>query len=142
MWKYIVYTIIGGIGLFLLIQLIPYGRNHNNPPVAHEPSWPNQETRQLAVRACYDCHSNETVWPWYSNIAPISWLVTHDVNDGRERLNFSEWNQRKPRENEMVETVQRGGMPPFYYIIIHPSASLTPNEKDQLVNGLQAIWSP
>ena len=61
-------------GLFVLIQLVRFGRNHTNPPVAQEPSWDSTETRALAERACFDCHSNETVWPWYSNIAPVSWL--------------------------------------------------------------------
>ena len=61
-------------GLFLAIQFVPYGRDHSNPPVIGEPTWNSPETRALAVRACFDCHSNETVWPWYSNIAPVSWL--------------------------------------------------------------------
>ena len=79
------------VAIFLLIQLIPYGRDHTNPAVVAEPAWDLPETRALAVRACFDCHSNETIWPWYSNVAPISWLVQRDVDEGREKLNFSEW---------------------------------------------------
>ena len=76
---------------FLLIQLVPYGHAHDNPPVAAEPNWDSPQTRELAQRACFDCHSNETTWPWYSNVAPVSWLVQHDVDEGREYLNFSRW---------------------------------------------------
>ena len=77
--------------LAVLIQLIPYGHDHSNPPVMEEPTWDSPQTRAIVKRACFDCHSNETVWPWYSNIAPASWLVYRDVSEGREHLNFSEW---------------------------------------------------
>ncbi len=87
--------ILGAAGVLVVgliaIQLVPYGRNHTNPPVQSEPNWDSPETRALAERACFECHSNETAWPWYSNIAPVSWLVQHDVDEGREKLNFSEW---------------------------------------------------
>ena len=79
----------------LVVQVIPYGRDHTNPPVAAEPLWDSPQTRDLAVRACFDCHSNETEWPWYSNVAPISWLVQRDVEEGREELNFSEWDREQ-----------------------------------------------
>lgn len=72
------------------IQAVLYGRQHSNPPVVAEPKWDAPQTRSLAARACFDCHSNETVWPWYSNFAPISWLVQRDVDEGRRALNFSE----------------------------------------------------
>ena len=75
---------------FLLLQLIPYGHAHNNPVVVKEPAWDSPTTRTLAQRACFDCHSNETVWPWYTNIAPVSWMTQHDVEDGRRKLNFSD----------------------------------------------------
>lgn len=79
------------VGGFVLMQLVSYGRNHTNPPVVSEPTWDSPETRALAVRACYDCHSNETVWPWYTNVAPVSWLIQREVAEGREELNFSTW---------------------------------------------------
>ena len=79
--------LVGVLGL-LVIQLIPYGREHSNPAVVSEPPWDSPATRAFAVTACFDCHSNETEWPWYSNIAPMSWLVQRDVDEGRQHLNF------------------------------------------------------
>ncbi len=134
------------IGLFLLIQLVAYGRNHTNPAVVAQPKWDSQQTQDLARRACFDCHSNETVWPWYSNVAPISWLIQRDVDEGRQRLNFSEWNVassttgrfRRNEGGDMAETIQRGSMPPWFYLPIHPNAALSAAEKQQLINGLNA----
>jgi len=128
-----------GIGGFLLIQLVPYGRNHTNPPVTSEPNWDSPQTRELAQRACFDCHSNETVWPWYSNVAPVSWLVQHDTEEGRDHLNFSIWNNggqgREPEE--AMETIANGEMPPGVYLITHPEARLTDAEKQALMDGLK-----
>ena len=138
MWKVIGTIILIGIGLFLLIQLVPYGRNHTNPPVVQEPTWDSPQTRQLAVRACFDCHSNETVWPWYSNIAPVSWLLANDVAEGRRTLNFSEWGRQQRGLEDLVEVVQEGGMPPFYYIPLHPQAQLSSPERQALAQGLAA----
>jgi len=129
--------IVGGI----LIQFLPYGHDHTNPPVAGEPQWDSQQTRDLASRACYDCHSNQTTWPWYSNIAPVSWLIQHDVEEGRSRLNFTEWNQPQRGVDNAARQVQRGAMPPSYYGIMHPTANLTPDEKQALIQGLQASLS-
>lgn len=134
-----VLVIIGG---FLLIQIVPYGRDHNNPPVSSEPDWDSQQTRELAQRACFDCHSNETVWPWYSHVAPISWLVQHDTEEGRRYLNFSLWDSGgKGRElGEAIETIQEGEMPPPAYLATHPQAQLTTAEKQALVAGLRATF--
>ena len=79
------------IVLALLIQLIPYGHNHTNPPVVKEFNWTTPAAKEIAQRACYDCHSNETKWLWYSSIAPMSWLVARDVDEGRAVFNFSDW---------------------------------------------------
>jgi hypothetical protein len=125
--------IVGGI----LIQFLPYGHDHTNPPVTVEPQWDSQQTRDLATRTCYDCHSNQTTWPWYSNIAPVSWLIQHDVEEGRSRLNFSEWNQPQREVDNAARQVQRGAMPPSYYGIMHPTANLTPDDKQALIQGLQ-----
>ncbi len=137
MFKWGVFVIVGG---FLLIQLVPYGRDHSNPPVKNEPVWDSPETRDLAQRACFDCHSNETIWPWYSNVAPISWLVQHDTEEGREELNFSEWGTSGEGEEgqEMVEEIKEGEMPLRIYLITHPEARLTQAEKEQLIDGLLA----
>ncbi|MCB8945661.1 MAG: heme-binding domain-containing protein [Ardenticatenaceae bacterium] len=132
--------LVAGVGGFLLIQLVPYGRNHNNPPVLSEPNWDSPQTRELADRACFDCHSNETVWPWYSHVAPVSWLVQHDTDEGREHLNFSTWNEGgKGREpDEAMEVIAEGEMPPPVYLITHPEARLTAVEKEALMQGLRA----
>lgn len=122
---------------FLLIQVVPYGRAHENPPVVSEPNWDSTQTRDLAARACFDCHSNETVWPWYSNIAPVSWLVQHDVDEGRAYLNFSDW-AKAQEVDEMGEVVGEGEMPPSQFLITHPEARLTDAERAALINGLRA----
>jgi Haem-binding domain len=132
-------TVLAGVILFALIQLIPYGHNHTNPPVSQEVQWDSPQTQDLAVRACYDCHSNQTVWPWYSNIAPISWLLQHDVDEGRQKLNFSEWDKPHPNAARAADQVQSGSMPRFYYVPLHPSANLTQAEKAALIQGLSAI---
>lgn len=136
MKKTILMLVIGAVALFLLIQIVPYGRNHTNPAVVQEPNWDSPQTRILAQRACFDCHSDETTWPWYSNIAPISWLVQRDVIDGRRRLNLSEWRGRLRELGEMSEVVRGGRMPPSYYVLLHPQAKLSSQEQDQLIQGL------
>src|SRR5581483_2821093 len=95
-WRRLGWLLAAGAALFLLAQAVPYDRSHTNPPVTAEPRWDSPQTRELAARACFDCHSNLTTWPWYSNVAPISWLVQRDVDGGRSALNFSEWN--KPQD--------------------------------------------
>lgn len=124
--------------LGVLIQLVPYGRAHANPPVVQEPKWDSPRTRELASRACYDCHSNETTWPWYSNVAPFSWLVQDHVDDGRETLNFSEWNKTWKEADEAAEVVREGEMPLWNYVMLHPEAKLTPAEQEELAKGLAA----
>jgi hypothetical protein len=127
------------IALFLAIQLIPFGRNLINPPVLKEPRWDKTATRELVRRACFDCHSNQTVWPWYSMVAPVSWLVYNDVVEGRDRLNFSEWGVgRRTGEQmeEIREEIQQGDMPPFQYRIAHPKAWLSDEEERSLIDGL------
>jgi hypothetical protein len=141
-----VLALVAVILLALLIQLIPYGKNHTNPPVVQEPNWDSPQTRELAARACFDCHSNETGWPWYSSIAPFSWLIQHDVDEGRQRLNFSEWgaaasgqsNRRERETREIGEVILEGEMPPAYYIPLHPVSRLTAAEKQALADGLTA----
>ena len=127
-----------GVGAFAVIQLVPYGRDHTNPPVGSEPAWDAPATRALAVRACFDCHSNETQWPWYSRIAPVSWLVQRDVDVGRRELNFSEWGRPYEEAGESAKTVLDGEMPPAIYVLQHPSARLTAEEKRALADGLTA----
>lgn len=134
-------VLVVAIGLLLLIQLVPIGRDHSAAPISSQPSWPDTETEDLARDACFDCHSNETVWPWYSNVAPISWFVSHDVKEGRASLNFSEWNRSQPELREIVEVIQEGEMPPSYYTALHGSAKLTDQEKAMLIAGMNQMWA-
>ncbi len=124
------------VGGFLLIQLVPYGHNHTNPPVVQEPQWDSPQTRALAARACFDCHSNETAWPWYTNVAPASWLIQHDVEEGQRQLNFSEWNKLQREARNAGRVVQRGELPDPKYLPLHPDARLTDAEKQALIQGL------
>ncbi|MFM2418631.1 MAG: hypothetical protein RL385_3354 [Pseudomonadota bacterium] len=128
------FTAIGAF--FVLIQLVPYGRSHENPPVRKEPVWDSPETRALAKRTCFDCHSNESTWPWYSHVAPVSWLVQHDVDEGREHLNFSEFDGPQRHAEDAAESVEEGEMPMAIYLPLHPEARLSPAEKAALVQGL------
>jgi hypothetical protein len=132
--------LIGAIVLVILIalgaiQFVPYGRSHTNPPVRAEPAWDTPRTRALAVRACFDCHSNETRWPWYSNLAPLSWQVQNHVEEGRDALNFSIWD-RQQEGDDAAETVAEGSMPPRYYTFTHSGVRLSLVEKEQLIEGL------
>jgi mono/diheme cytochrome c family protein len=128
------WVVLIGVVLLVVIQLLPFGRDHTNPPVRREPPWDAPKTRELAVRACFDCHSNQTVWPWYSHVAPVSWLVWSDVVRGRKELNFSEWDRPQREARESSSTVRKGSMPPWYY----PWAQLTAAERQTLVQGLEA----
>jgi hypothetical protein len=133
--RWIKWGMLGLVGALVVSQLVPYGRNHQNPAVVAEPLWDSPQTRELAVRACFDCHSNETQWPWYSNVAPMSWLVQSDVDEGRDELNFSEWN-RSQDADEAAETVREGEMPPRSYLLTHPDARLTDAQLTELADGL------
>ena len=127
------------IAFGVVIQLIPFGRQHTNPAVVREPAWDSPQTRDLAKRACFDCHSNETVWPWYSGIAPVSWLTQRDVNGGRSHLNFSEWNKPQRHAPHAAEEIQKGDMPPWFYLPMHAAARLTEAEKASLIAGFQKM---
>jgi hypothetical protein len=127
-------SLAGLIIAFAAIQLVPVERT--NPPVEGEvPA--TAEARDVLRRACYDCHSNETVWPWYSRIAPLSWLAARDVRLGREEVNFSTWNRMSGEEriealHESWETVAEGEMPPWFYLPTHPSARLSSADREIL----------
>jgi cytochrome c551/c552 len=121
------YGIGGAVALLALAQLIPVG--HTNPPAAGEIDAP-PDVSAILHRACYDCHSNETVWPWYSHVAPVSWLVASDVSEGRENVNFSEWGkltaaQRTKKQRKAGHEVSGGDMPEWYYVPMHSRARLS-----------------
>lgn len=122
---------------FIVIQFIP-GPVRANPPVVSHIAWDSPQTEQLVRAACYDCHSNETNWPWYTQIAPVSWLTGKDVNEGREALNLSLKTADEVAPEEMVEQIEDGEMPPRIYLVMHPEANLNADQKAQLERGLQA----
>ena len=131
------------VGLLgLVAQAVPYGWKQDNPPVVAEPAWDSARTRELFVRACADCHSNETQWLWFTNIAPGSWLAANDVYGGRDELNLSEWtagNERNARRaRDSAEVTRDGSMPPLQFTLLHPEARLTDAEKADLATGLEA----
>lgn len=124
------YLLIGFAVLLAGIQLVPVDRDQ--PPVTAEIKAP-PEVRAILKTACYDCHSNETVWPWYSYIAPLSWRIADHVDHGRGNLNFSEWgllpaDEREKLRNEIWEEVERGDMPLSDYLRMHPEARLSQEE--------------
>jgi mono/diheme cytochrome c family protein len=128
------------VSAFLIIQLVPYGRGHANPPVTQAVKWDSPRTEQLATDACGDCHSNLTTWPVESNVAPFSWLIQRDVDEGRGILNFSEWNQSQPDAGELSEVISEGGMPPLQYKLLHSTARLSDSEKADLIAGLTRTY--
>jgi len=129
-----------GIAVLGVVQFIPVART--NPPVdsaqvmvAKMPV--PRQVSDILDRACQDCHSNHTVWPWYSQIAPISWFVVHDVNAGRAELNFSDWGRYTARRQdrklkEICEQVDSGNMPMAAYTLMHPQSTLTPSDRKTL----------
>ncbi len=123
----------------LAIQVVPYGRDHSNPPVRAEPQWGSPRTAELVRRAGYDCHSNEVEWPWYSSVAPMSWIALGHGDEGRDELNFSEWD-REQEIDEIVESVVDGEMPTWDYRLINSKGRLSEAEKDELIRGLRLTF--
>jgi mono/diheme cytochrome c family protein len=132
--------LLAAIGLFVAIQLVPYGRDHTNPRVVREPDWDGPQTRETFMRVCQDCHSNETDWPWYSVVAPSSWLVQHDVDEGRSHFNVSEWGGNQDHDHDPAKMVREGEMPPWFYLPLHSEAWLGDAEREAFVAGLQATF--
>lgn len=128
-----------GIGLLAAFVIIQFFRPERENPasIAGQSIWADPtmtpKVEQILRRSCNDCHSNETVWPWYSNIAPVSWLVADDVEEGRKHLNFSTWltrpaEKREHKLEELAEEVQKRGMPLPIYLIAHGDAALSNEE--------------
>ena len=128
------------LGTMVTIQAIPYGRAHSNPPITGEPEWATPRTRELMVRACFGCHSNEVEYPAYASVAPISWVIETHVAEGREKVNYSEFDSRQRGADETIEVIEEGSMPPGYYTQFgrHPEAKLTTAEIAELIAGLKA----
>jgi hypothetical protein len=127
------------------VQLIPYGRDHSAPPDGQLAGFDSPRTEELARKACFDCHSNRTNWPWYSSVAPISWRVQSDVDEGREALNFSALDTSTKdgakAAGDAGEETQKGEMPPKDYLLMHPEARLTASERQELARGLDRTFA-
>lgn len=127
-----------GLGLMQLARFVVPEFKIDNPAVTHMVAWDSPETEQLWQQSCADCHSNETIYPWYSYIAPVGWLVAHDTHDGRRELNISE--NHRIELDEMVEVIQEGEMPPSIYTVMHPNANLSDADQQALINGLRKTF--
>lgn len=125
------------LAFVVLLALIQFARPaRTNPPfdpaqTLHAQLPPNAAAADVVDRSCRDCHSHETVWPWYSQVAPVAWLVAHDVNDGRRAMNFSQWTGYAPdRQRKLLrdscEAVSEGEMPMWSYLVLHRDARLAP----------------
>jgi hypothetical protein len=128
-------ALVAAVAALALAQAVPVERT--NPPVESEVQAPPAVKAALR-KSCWDCHSNETVWGWHTKIAPISWLVAHDVNEGREHLNFSRWNavdgeRRLKLARKLPEEVGEGEMPMPIYLLAHPDAKPTDAERAAIV---------
>lgn len=136
-------TIVAITGIILLgIQFIPYGKNHVNPNIVSEPKWDSQKTKTLFMKACADCHSNETRYPMYSNVAPISWLIQSDTEEGRSKFNVSMWGvQNKNKGKDAAEEMIHGEMPMSIYVLMHKEADLSIEDKKLLINGLEKTFN-
>ncbi len=132
--------VVVGVATLVLIQLVPYGRAHSNPVGAGEPAWSSPRTRELMVDSCFACHSNSVTWPWYSNVAPMSWAVTAHVDEGRSAVNYSDFVADPGEAEESIEVIEDGSMPPGYFTRfgLHPEANLTDAEVAELIAGLRA----
>jgi Haem-binding domain len=134
MRKWIAWSGVSIIVVLLAIQLIP--ADTTNPPVDSDiPTSP--EVKAILQRACYDCHSNESQWPWYSRIAPISWLLAWDVREGRAELNFPTWNQYSTQQQvkklqESWKEIAESDMPPWLYLLVHLDARLSTADRSLL----------
>jgi hypothetical protein len=137
--RWLTWGLIGVAVVFGAMQLVPYGWSHPNPEVTRDAPWPSEQARALAVDACYDCHSNETDWPIYSYVAPMSWLVRRDVEQGRDELNFSTWDEDDNEAEDAAETIEEGEMPPSRYTILHRDADLSDEEEQVLIDALLAM---
>jgi hypothetical protein len=144
MTRAVLWTITIAAIALIAIQMVPVDRS--NPPVEQEAPV-SDELREVLRRSCYDCHSNETRWPWYAKIAPVSWLVAHDVHEAREEFNFSTWNRldrEKKRKvmHEIWEQVEDGEMPLGKYLLLHSEARLSDDDRSLIRDWTQTRGSP
>lgn len=139
--------LLGLAGVFVIMQFFQI--NKTNPPVRQEQdfitlSQPPEKIEQILRTACYDCHSHETSYPWYTNVAPISWWIRHHIDEGREHLDFSVWaeydaEKQDHKLEECVEEVEQGKMPLSSYTIVHRKAELSETERRELAEWFSSI---
>lgn len=138
-WRIVRWPLFVLAAVFVAIQLVPYGWEHPNPPVVADAPWPSEESREIARTSCYGRHSNETDWPVYSYVAPMSWLVRSDVERARDEMNFSDWGEDADEAEDAIEMIEEGAMPPDRYTIVHRDARLSDAEGRVLVEALREI---
>jgi hypothetical protein len=137
MRRWLLRIVLAAVVVLLVIQVLPIGKVHDSPATKEAP-WPDAASKQIAVAACYDCHSNHTHLLWYDKVAPVSWYVANHIEEGRSKVNFEEWD--KPQNaHELAESVQEGGMPLTSYTLLHPSGKLSAAEKAKLVAALRQL---
>lgn len=124
------------LAIALLVIAQAFRIDRTNPPIVQDVAAP-PEVAAVLRRACYDCHSHETVWPWYSHVAPVSWLLARDVRKARRELNFSTWSSydtaRKDKKlKEVAEETSEGEMPLWFYVAVHRDAALSPADVERL----------
>jgi len=134
--KIALWTILGLIALFVLIQFVPYGRDHANAAETNPFQWSSPTAEAVAKKSCYDCHSNQTKWWWAVKLAPFSWLAQHDIDGAQEVFNFSEWDGSLTTAG--LQRAINDNMPPLQFTLLHPNAKLSDAEKQTLVRGFQA----
>lgn len=130
------WLVVGPLVVFLALQFVPVDRD--NPPVALNVDAP-VEVEAILRRACYDCHSHETRWPWYSRVAPLSWWIAEHVEHGRGDLNFSQWPtfdfvEQGIALEDIEQQIRRGEMPLSSYLILHPEARLSDEDRKRLLD--------
>jgi len=128
------------VALAVAAQLVPV--NRDNPPIGVGIVAPDRVAPTLR-RACYDCHSHETAWPWYAYVAPASWLVARDVHEGRRHVNFSDWGaysapEQQRRLLDIADEAKEGGMPPWYYAPFHAGSALSQADVDTIVGWAES----
>jgi hypothetical protein len=140
--------VVGSIACLVLIQIVQPSRT--NPPVVPSRSLQAHvevptEVQAVLKRSCYDCHSSETVWPWYSYVAPVSWYVANDVNTGRGHINFQNWeaqiNEQEGKEHLglVCKLIREGKMPPADYRVMHKGTDVTPEETSTVCAWSQKV---
>lgn len=142
--KYIIYVLLA---LLIIIQFIPSSLPENSSVVENDilvTENAPEEISEILHKACYDCHSNQTAYPWYSHVAPVSWLIARDTRKGREELNFSEWDTLSKRSkikilNEMAEEVEEKNMPLKIYTVVHRDAVLSDAEIASISNWTKSV---